>query len=293
MYMIEIKNVSKTYLGKQVKALDSVSFSVQSGEVLGLVGPNGAGKSTLIKMLVGMLKVDEGDIQICGNSIKSDPLGAKQNIGFVSDNHSVYDKLSGLEFLHFVANAYGVQPAEAKSEIERLVKIFELENAINDSITSYSHGMKQKLCIIASLIHSPKVWVLDEPLTGLDPKGTFNLKQIIKAEKEKGTTVLFSSHMLDMVEKLCDRVAIINKGKLVACGTVEEIRKQSSADLESVFLAITSSESMGDNNENASADTPLQNNAKQTQTKQSAQPAKQSLFSKVAGKLTKKGKRNR
>ncbi len=246
--MIEIKNVSKTYVGKQVKALDNINLKVESGEVLGLVGPNGAGKSTLIKMIVGMLKVDDGDIEICGNSIKTDSMNAKQCIGFVSDNHSVYDKLSGMEFLQFVANVYGVENGKAKAEIDRLVKVFELEGAINDAITSYSHGMKQKLCIISSLIHSPKVWILDEPLTGLDPKGTYNLKQIIKEEKEKGTTILFSSHLLDMVEKLCDKVAIINKGKLVACGTLDEIKKKSSEDLESLFLSITSS---GEDKENA------------------------------------------
>ncbi|MGN1227732.1 MAG: ABC transporter ATP-binding protein, partial [Christensenellales bacterium] len=190
--MLEIKNVSKVYAGKKVKALDDVNIVVNSGEVFGLVGPNGAGKSTLIKLIVGMLNLDDGEISICGHSIKESPEQAKINIGFVSDNHSVYDKLSGMEFLQFVANVYEVDANEAKTEINKLVKLFELSKAINDSISSYSHGMRQKICIIASLIHKPKVWVLDEPLTGLDPKGTYNLKQLIKQEKEKGTTILFS-----------------------------------------------------------------------------------------------------
>lgn len=237
--MIEIKNVSKTYAGKHEKALDSVSFNVERGEVLGLVGPNGAGKSTLIKMLVGMLHFTDGDISICGKSILTNTLEAKQIIGFVSDNHSVYDKLSGMEFLKFVANVYGVEPTHAEDEINKLVELFELKKAINDMISSYSHGMKQKICIIASLLHAPKVWILDEPLTGLDPKGTYNLKQLIASEKAKGTTILFSSHLLDMVEKLCDKVAIINKGKLIAFGTMDEIKANSQKDLESIFLSAT------------------------------------------------------
>lgn len=238
--MIKIENVSKTYLGKQEKALTDINLTIKKGEVFGLVGPNGAGKSTLIKLIVGMLNLDEGDIKINGHSIKSETVKAKMNIGFVSDNHSVYDKLSGMEFLLFVANIYEVGSEVAKAEIERLVEIFELQKSINDSISSYSHGMRQKICIIASLLHSPKVWVLDEPLTGLDPKGTYNLKQIIKRESEKGTTVVFSSHLLEMVEKLCDRIAIIDKGKIIAMGKIDDIKANSNENLESIFLCITS-----------------------------------------------------
>ncbi|MBQ8749762.1 MAG: ABC transporter ATP-binding protein [Clostridia bacterium] len=238
--MIKIENVSKTYLGKQEKALADINLTINKGEVFGLVGPNGAGKSTLIKLIVGMLNLDEGDIKVNGHSIKSETVTAKMSIGFVSDNHSIYDKLSGMEFLLFVANIYEVSSEVAKAEIERLVELFELQNAINDSISSYSHGMRQKICIIASLLHSPKVWVLDEPLTGLDPKGTYNLKQIIKRESEKGTTVVFSSHLLEMVEKLCDRIAIIDKGKVVAMGKIDDIKANSNENLESIFLSITS-----------------------------------------------------
>ena len=239
--MFIVEKVSKTYYKKNVKAVDNVSFEVNPGEIFGLVGPNGAGKSTLIKMAVGILKIDEGDIRLDGESIVKDALKAKGKLGYVSDNHQVMERLTGQEYLNFVANIYNLDKNEAQENIKILSERFGLTASLKDMIKTYSHGMKQKLCIIASLIHNPKVWILDEPLTGLDPQSSFELKKCMKEHSEKGNVVVFSSHVLEVVEKLCDRVGIINKGHLLAIGTVEEIKSSMGKfnTFEEAFINLT------------------------------------------------------
>lgn len=239
--MFEVKNISKTYAKKNIKAVNNISFMVSDGEIFGLVGPNGAGKSTLIKMAVGLLKIDNGDIVIGDKSISNEPYDAKKLLGYVSDNHQVMDRLTGLEYLHFIANLFGLDKETAEKDIKTLTERFGLQSALNDLIKSYSHGMKQKICIISTLLHKPYVWILDEPLTGLDPQSTYELKKVMKEYAESGKIVIFSSHLLEMVEKLCDRVAVINKGELVALGTTEEIKKQFGgyASFEEAFIDIT------------------------------------------------------
>ena len=241
--MLKIIDVSKTYAKSKSKSLDKVNLELHGGEIFGLVGPNGAGKSTLIKMIVGILSLNEGDIVACNESIIKNPIAVKQNIGYVSDNHIMFERLSGIEYLNFVSSVYDIDKIKAKELINKYIKIFALEKEINNSIRTYSHGMKQKLCVISALIHEPKIWILDEPLSGLDPKSAFELKQCMKQHAQSGNLVLFSSHVLDVVEKLCDRVAIINKGKIIKIGTPEEIRKSvnSNESLEKVFIELTSS----------------------------------------------------
>jgi len=213
---------------------------VRPGEIFGFLGPNGAGKSTTIKVATGILIPDGGEIEVCGISMRTNAVAAKMNIGFVPDNHSVYERLTGIEYLNFMADVYGVGLNERKERIERCLNVFSLTDAASSQIKSYSHGMKQKICISGALVHNPRLWVLDEPLTGLDPQSAFNLKEMMRAHCRAGNTVFFSSHVLDVVEKLCDRIGIIDKGRLVAVGTVDELRSES-ASLEQYFLKLTGS----------------------------------------------------
>lgn len=238
--MIEIKNVSKSYV-KGKKSVDDLNLKINDGEIFGFLGPNGAGKTTTIRMITGILNPDEGDIFIDGKSIKSDSLEAKKNFGFVPDNPDMFLKLRGIEYLTFMADVYDVSEEKRKERIENLTKKFDIYNELNDQIQSYSHGMRQKIVICGALLSEPKKWILDEPMTGLDPKSSFDLKEMMKEHAKTGKTVFFSTHVLEVAEKLCDRVGIINKGKLVFVGTFEELKKEFKKEdsLEKLFLEIT------------------------------------------------------
>ena len=238
--MIEIKNVSKSY-AKNQKCIDNLNLEIKDGEIFGFLGPNGAGKTTTIKMITGILKMDEGEILIDGDSIKENPIEAKKKFGFVPDNPDLFLKLKGIEYLNFLADIYKVPKKERKEIIENLAKKFNIFENLNDKIQEYSHGMRQKIVVIGALLHSPHNWILDEPMTGLDPKSAHDLKELMREHTQKGNTVFFSTHVLEVAEKLCDRIGIINKGKLVFVGTYDEMKKQfkENASLEELFLEIT------------------------------------------------------
>ena len=240
--MIKLYNVSKTYAKSQTKAVDDLSLEIKPGEIFGFIGPNGAGKSTTIKMITGILTPDSGTIEIDGLNLAANPIAAKSLIGFVPDNHETYETLKGIEYLNFVGTMYGVSSATLKEKIDEYATLFGLNDALPKMISSYSHGMKQKLMIIAALIHDPKVWILDEPLTGLDPQSAYQLKQLMRQQAKKGNTVFFSSHVIDVVEKLCDRIGIINNGKLVAVDTLKGLRANKRISLEKLFLTMTVNE---------------------------------------------------
>ncbi len=238
--MIEIQNVSKSYV-KGKKSVDSLNLQIKNGEIFGFLGPNGAGKTTTIRMITGILEPDEGDILVDGHSIKKDPIEAKKNFGFVPDSPDMFLKLKGIEYLNFLAEVYNVPAEERKERIENLTKKFEIFDELNNNIESYSHGMRQKIVICGALISKPKNWILDEPMTGLDPKASYDLKEMMREHAKQGNTVFFSTHILEVAEKLCDRVGIINKGKLVFVGTFEEMKEKfkEEASLEKLFLEIT------------------------------------------------------
>lgn len=242
--MLKLKNLSKTYSKGQIKAVDNINLEVKPGEIFGFLGPNGAGKTTTIKMIVGLLKPDEGKVFIDGIDVWENPLEAKKKISYVPDTPEVYDKLKGIEYLNFIADIYGVPKDIRQERIEKYLDIFELENAIGNIIGSYSHGMKQKLVLISALIHEPELFILDEPMVGLDPKSSFNLKEIMRQRCKEGKTVFFSTHVLEVAEKLCDRIAIINKGKIIALGTMDELRSaaEDKESLEKIFLELTDDE---------------------------------------------------
>lgn len=238
--MIEIKNVSKAYK-KEKKVIENLNLEIKNGEIFGFIGPNGAGKTTTIKMITGILDIDEGDILIDKKSITQNPIEAKKQIGFVSDNPDMFLKLKGIEFLNFIADIYEVPEKIRKERIENLAKEFDIYNVLNDKIQSYSHGMRQKIIIVSVLLHNPKNWILDEPLTGLDPKSAFNLKSKMQEHAKQGNSVFFSTHILEVAEKLCDKIGIINNGKLLFVGTLEEMRTalKENASLEELFMEIT------------------------------------------------------
>ena len=238
--MIEIKNVSKSYV-KGKKSIDNLSLDIKNGEIFGFLGPNGAGKTTTIRMMIGILNVDEGDILIDGKSIIKEPLEAKKNFGFVPDSPDMFLKLKGIEYLTFMADVYNVPQNIRKEKIEELTKKFEIYEQLNNQIQSYSHGMRQKIVICGALLSEPKNWILDEPMTGLDPKSSYDLKEMMREHARTGKTVFFSTHILEVAEKLCDRVGIISKGKLVFVGTFEELKQKfkEEASLEKLFLELT------------------------------------------------------
>ena len=238
--MIKIENVSKSYV-KGKKSIDDLNLEIKNGEIFGFLGPNGAGKTTTIKMITGILNPDEGDILIDGKSIQKEPLEAKKNFGFVPDSPDMFLKLKGIEYLNFLADIYEVPNEKRKERIEILTKKFEIYNDLNSEIQSYSHGMRQKIVICGVLLNNPKNWILDEPMTGLDPKSSYDLKEMMREHAKMGNTVFFSTHILEVAEKLCDRVGIINKGKLVFVGTFDEMKDKfkENASLEDLFLEIT------------------------------------------------------
>ena len=238
--MLTLQNISKSYAKGRVKAVDQLSLQVKQGEIFGFIGPNGAGKTTTIKMICGIINPDEGDISVNGHSILRGPLEAKRSIGYVPDASYVYERLTGLEYLKFLADIYGVDAAQRAERIEKYLTMFEIKDAANDVIKSYSRGMRQKLTVTGALLHNPPLWILDEPLTGLDPKSAHQLKQEMRAHCDAGNTVFFSTHVLEVAEKLCDRIGIIHHGKLVFNGTLEELREsETSKSLEELFLELT------------------------------------------------------
>jgi ABC-2 type transport system ATP-binding protein len=235
--LLEVNGFTKTYPGATFKAADNISFSVKEGEIFGLLGANGAGKSTTIKAIVGIHPIDTGTITINGFDIVKDTLEAKRNMGYVSDTHAVFERLTGREYVNHIANLYDVSSSDRKERAERYVSLFRLEKAFDDQIKSYSHGMKQKISVIAALVHDPKLWILDEPLTGLDPLSVWQLKNVIREHAIAGNAVVFSSHILDLVETLCHKVAIISGGKITGKYTLEVLRSEN-RKLEDVFMDV-------------------------------------------------------
>ena len=234
-FMIEIKNVSKTYDGVK-KALNDVSFSVKDGEIFAFIGHNGAGKTTMIKSIIGILDFQEGDILINNKSIKKDPIACKLDMAYVPDNPDLYENMKAIDFINFVLDMYDVPSNIRKEKIEKYAKLFELEDKLTDDIASFSHGMKQKVALIAALAHDPKVLIMDEPFVGLDPKAVYDIKEIMKQMAKDGKTIFFSTHILDVAEKLCSRVAIIKNGQIVKIGKMNDIKGDES--LEQVFLEL-------------------------------------------------------
>jgi ABC-2 type transport system ATP-binding protein len=241
--MIELINVNKSYNGKE-KAVDNINLNIKDGEIFGFLGPNGAGKTTTIKMITGIIEGDSGDIIINGINTKDNSIQAKKQFAFVPDNPDMFLRLKGLEYLNFMADIYDISKKDRKERIEVFAKRFEMENALGDQIQSYSHGMRQKIVIMGALIHNPSIWILDEPMTGLDPKSSFTLKEMMREHADSGKSVFFSTHVLEVAEKLCDRLAVINKGKILFCGTLEELREhfKGADSLENIFLEMTENE---------------------------------------------------
>lgn len=237
--MIEINHVTKVYGGTK-KAVDDITLTIPTGEIIGFIGPNGAGKTTTIKMITGVLNPDEGKIKINGKDIVKEPLQAKMEFGLVPDNADIFLRLKGIEYLNFMADMYEVEAELRKQRISELAETFDMKEALNDKILSYSHGMRQKIVIMGVLISDPNVWILDEPMTGLDPQSSFQLKEKMRDHANKGNTVFFSTHVLEVAEKLCDKVAIINHGVIVFFGTLEELKTlhPTCSSLEELFLEV-------------------------------------------------------
>ncbi|MFW5742869.1 MAG: ABC transporter ATP-binding protein [Spirochaetota bacterium] len=239
--MIEVRDLVKSYTKDERRALDELSLSVRPGELYGFLGPNGAGKTTTIKILVGLLRPDSGSASVAGVDVLADPLEVKRRIGYVPDEPLLYENMTGQRFLSFIADAFEVPGAE-RSRILELAEEFELRDALGDRISSYSHGMKQKVAIIGALLHDPDVFILDEPIVGLDPQSSYLLKETMRRHCERGKTVFFSTHVMEVAERLCDRVGIIRHGQLVAEGPLDELRARAGstdATLESIFLELT------------------------------------------------------
>ena len=231
--ILEIKGYSKTY-GEGKKAADNVTLTIESGDIYGFIGHNGAGKSTTIRAVVGVLDFTEGEILIDGHSVKKDPIECKKITAYIPDNPDLYENLTGMQYLDFISDVFEISKEDRKERIDHYAERLEIADALGDLISSYSHGMKQKLAIISALIHEPKLIVMDEPFVGLDPKASFILKQITHELCEKGTAIFFSTHVLDVAEKLCNKVAIIKQGKIITSGTMDELTH--GASLEEAFL---------------------------------------------------------
>lgn len=237
--MIEIKNVTKRY-GKETLAVDDLSLTIKDGQIVGFIGPNGAGKTTTIKMLTGILRPDAGSISINGYDIIKEPIQAKRQFGYVSDNPNAYPKLKGREYLNFIADIYEVDHQKRQQQILHYAKLLKMEDVLEDRIGTYSHGMRQKIMVIAVLIHDPYLLILDEPLTGLDPQSSFVLKELMKERASEGKSVFFSTHVLEIAEKLCDQIAIVNYGKIIYTGTLEALKASyPDLSLEEIFLKVT------------------------------------------------------
>lgn len=238
MSVLEIKNYSKSY-NKDKKAVDNINITIEQGDIFGFIGHNGAGKSTTIKSVVGVLDFSEGEIYIDGHSVKDEPMECKKVTAYIPDNPDLYDNLTGMQYLHFISDIFGIGEKERKERIEYYSSKLEITDALGDLISSYSHGMKQKVAIISALIHEPKLLVLDEPFVGLDPKAAFTLKELMHDMCDKGSAVFFSTHVLDVAQKLCNKIGIIKQGKMIATGDIDAIIGEQS--LEEVFLEVTDS----------------------------------------------------
>ena len=237
-YAFTARGMAVGYRGHAL--IRDISFQLPKGKILTLIGPNGAGKTTTIKLMTGILTPDEGSITMAGHRMNDDRLGAQRLIGYVPDGNELYDRLTGMEYLNFMAGVYQVDSARRKAHIEKYLDIFELEGAINSQVRSYSKGMKQKLLVIGALIHNPPVWILDEPLGGLDPRAAHLLKEEMIRHCKEGNTVFFSTHVLEVAEKLCTRIGLIDNGSLRALGTLDELRSgEGGESLEDLFLKLT------------------------------------------------------
>lgn len=232
--MLKIEHLIKSY--DERKAVDDLSLEIKPGEIFGFIGHNGAGKTTTIKSVVGLLPIQSGEIYIDGISIKKDPMACKKIMAYIPDNPDLYDFLSGIKYLNFIADIYGIDSTVREEKIRKYADIFEITDDLASPISSYSHGMKQKLAIISAFIHDPKLIVLDEPFVGLDPKASHRLKEMMRSHCDKGGAIFFSTHVLEVAEKLCDHIAIIKNGKLIKVGTIEEVTQD--ASLEEVFLEL-------------------------------------------------------
>ena len=237
--MLEIRHFSKTYSGGK-RAVDDLNLTVEAGSIYGFIGHNGAGKTTTLKSVVGILQFDEGEITIDGHSVKADPLTCKRELAYIPDNPDLYDFMTGIKYLNFVADIFGVGAAERQARIRRYADAFELTDDLAQPIAAYSHGMKQKLAIIAAWLHQPRLIIMDEPFVGLDPKASHLLKGMMREVCDNGGAIFFSTHVLEVAEKLCDKVAIIKGGKLIRSGTMEEVKGDDS--LEEVFLELEGEE---------------------------------------------------
>ena len=236
--MLQIEHLTKTYGEK--KAVDDLSLHILPGEIYGFIGHNGAGKTTTLKSVAGILRFDAGEIRIAGTSIRTDPLACKRKLAYIPDNPDLYDYMTGIQYLNFIANIFGVSAADRQVRIRELAERFELTNDLAQPIAAYSHGMKQKLALISALIHEPKLIIMDEPFVGLDPIASHKLKTIMREHCDRGGAIFFSTHVLEVAEKLCDKVAIIKQGRLIASGTMDEVKGDQS--LEAVFLELEGEE---------------------------------------------------
>jgi ABC-2 type transport system ATP-binding protein len=234
---IVIRNFCKRYGRSEVFAVKDANLEIKCGEIFGFLGPNGAGKSTIIKSIVGIQPLTSGNIEICGYDIEKQSVDAKMQIGFVPDHYALYENLTGREYINYIADLYEVTKSDRDERIERFVKNFELETAFDNKMKTYSHGMKQKMAIMAALVHNPKVWILDEPLTGLDPTSIFQVKETMKQHAREGNIVFFSSHIIDVVEKICDRIAIIKKGTIMTNRSVRDLEREG-IKIEELYMSI-------------------------------------------------------
>ena len=237
--MLKVKNYSKSYT-KDKLVVDNISFEVKKGDIFGFAGHNGAGKTTTIKSIVGILDFTDGDILINGTSVKENPIKCKKEIAYIPDNPDLYEHLTGIQYLNFICDVYEVSNEKRNDLIKKYSSLFEIDNNLGDLISTYSHGMKQKLAIISALVHEPKLYILDEPFVGLDPKATHTLKEIMKEKCSEGCAFFFSTHILEVAEKLCNKVAIIKDGKLVVSGEMKDVIKDKS--LEDIFMELVSHE---------------------------------------------------
>lgn len=233
-FMLKIENLTKVYGDK--KAVDDLSLHIAPGEIYGFIGHNGAGKTTTLKSVAGILQFDAGEIYINGKSVKEQPLECKKEIAYIPDNPDLYDFMSGIKYLNFIADIFGVSAEDRAARIKKYADTFELTDSLAESVAAYSHGMKQKLAIIAAWLHTPRLIIMDEPFVGLDPKAAHILKEMMREECDNGGTIFFSTHVLEVAEKLCDKVAIIKAGRLIRSGTMEEVKGD--ASLEQVFLEL-------------------------------------------------------
>ncbi len=237
--LLRIDNLSKTYKSGK-RAVDNLSLEINKGDIYGFIGHNGAGKTTTIKCVTGILEFSEGDITIGGQSVKSQPIECKRQLAYIPDNPDLYENMTGIQYLNFIADIFSIPRTERENAIKKYADLLELTSSLGDLISSYSHGMKQKLAIISALIHEPSLFIMDEPFVGLDPKAAHTLKEIMKEQCGKGCAIFFSTHVLEVAEKLCNKIAIIKDGKLVACGDTTTVKGNSS--LEQLFLELIENE---------------------------------------------------